>query len=184
MSIKSTPIALPESGEIAIASKKSHGFSIIFNYVEVLKPLPSVLLAYIGAGAAVIAGGGQLTARLGLVAVAALIASAGANGLTNYLDRDIDNRLRRTCWRALPSKRINPPKKVLPLIISLIMAGLALAWMLHPCVFAADAGGTLVAATWRKKVTCVFPQGVLASCAPVLMGWLAIRQSLTLELWQ
>jgi protoheme IX farnesyltransferase len=49
-------------------------------------------------------------------------------------------------------------------------------------VFLADAGGTLVAATWRKKMTCVYPQGVLASCAPILMGWLAVNRSLSWEL--
>jgi len=156
---------------------------MIGSYIQVLKPLPSSLLAYIGAGAAVIAGGGQITPRLGLVLAAVLTASAGANGLTNYLDRDIDARMQRTCWRALPSKIIYPPEKALPLIIGLIIAGLALAWRLHPYVFLADACGTLVAATWRKKLTCVFPQGVLASCAPVLMGWLAVKQSLSLELW-
>jgi protoheme IX farnesyltransferase len=183
MNVKSSPITLPESGKIALSSKKGRGFSVLFNYIEILKPLPSILLAYIGVGAAVIAGGGQLTPRLGLVLAAVLIASAGANGLTNYLDRDIDARMRRTCWRALPSKKIYPPAKALPLIFALIVAGLVLAWLLHPYVFIADAMGTLVAATWRKKITCVFPQGVLASCAPVMMGWLAIKQSPTLELW-
>lgn len=156
---------------------------MVGSYIQVLKPLPSILLAYIGTGAAIIAGGGQITPRLVLVLAAILAASAGANGLTNYLDRNIDTRMQRTCWRALPSKIIYPPEKALPLIIGLIIAGLALAWRLHPYVFLADVFGTLVAATWRKKITCVFPQGVLASCAPVLMGWLAIKQSLSMELW-
>jgi protoheme IX farnesyltransferase len=183
MTAKYIPVTLPESSRTLPALKRGKGFSTVPSYVEVLKPLPSLLLAYIGVGAAFIAGEGQLTPRLGLVTAAVLMASAGANGLTNYLDRDIDARLRRTCWRALPSKKIYPPAKALPLIIGLMIAGLALAWWLHPYVFAADAAGTLVAATWRKKVTCVFPQGVLASCAPVMMGWLAIKQSLTPELW-
>jgi protoheme IX farnesyltransferase len=59
---------------------------------------------------------------------------------------------------------------------------MVLAWWLHPFAFLADLAGTLVAATWRKKVTCVYPQGVLASCAPVLMGWLAIKPALGWEL--
>ncbi len=183
MTIKYTPITMPESGRKAFTSRKGRGLSVILSYIEVLKPLPSILLAYIGVGAAVIAGAGQLSSRLWLILAAVLTASAGANGLTNYLDRDIDARMRRTCWRALPSKKIYPPAKALPLITGLIVAGLVLAWQLHPYVFIADALGTLVAATWRKKITCVFPQGVLASCAPVMMGWLAIRQSLTPELW-
>jgi protoheme IX farnesyltransferase len=155
---------------------------VVGNYIEVLKPLPTVLLAFIGVAVAVIAGGGQLSLKLLLVLAAVLIAAAGANGLTNYLDRGIDARMQRTCLRALPSQAISPPAKVLPMIAGLIIIGLGLAWVLNPYVFLADAGGTLVAATWRKKVTCVYPQGVLASCAPVLMGWLAVNRSLSWEL--
>jgi len=151
-------------------------------YLEVLKPLPSMLLAFIGLCAAFIAGEGQLSYRLLLVLATVLIAAAGANGLTNYLDRDIDARMRRTSCRVLPSKTIYPAKKVLPLIVGLIVAGLVLSGYLHPNVFLADLGGTLVAATWRKKVTCVYPQGVIASCAPILMGWLALNQALSWEL--
>ena len=70
----------------------------------------------------------------------------------------------------------------MPLIIGLIIVGLVLAWQLHPFAFLADLFGTLVAATWRKKVTCVYPQGVLASCAPILMGWLAVKPAVSWEL--
>ena len=148
----------------------------IKNYIEVLKPRESSLLTFIGVCAAFIAGNGQPPINiLLLVAVTILIASAGANGLTNYLDRDFDAKMRRTRHRALPSRRIYPPQKVLPLTIGLVIAGLVLAWQLHPFAFAADLVGTMIAATWRKRLTCVFPQGAVAGCAPVLMGWFAIR---------
>jgi len=158
--------------------ERSAGISSVSNYIEVTKPLPSLLLAFIGLAAAIIAGEGQLSFRLLLVLAAILIASAGANGLTNYLDRDIDARMERTRCRALAAGNINPPEKVLPWIIGLIVVGLALAWLLNPLVFIADLVGTLVAATWRKKITCVYPQGVIASCAPVFMGWLAVTPGL------
>lgn len=162
--------------------KRGTGIGRAIDYIEVLKPLPSLLLAFIGLCAAIIAGKGQLSAKLLLALVAVLIAAAGANGLTNYLDRDIDARMQRTSCRVLPSKRIYPPQKILPLVISLIVIGLVLAWYLHPFAFLADLFGTLVAATWRKKVTCVYPQGVIASCAPILMGWLAISPAVSWEL--
>jgi len=151
------------------------------NYFEVLKPLPSILLAFIGLCVAFVAGGGELSAKLLLVVVTILVAAAGANGVTNYLDRKIDARMQRTMNRALPSKRIYPPHKVLPLLIGLIVIGMVLAWHLHPYAFIADLVGTLTAATWRKKVTCVYPQGVIASCAPIFMGWFAIRPTLSWE---
>jgi protoheme IX farnesyltransferase len=167
---------------LCLPSKQGSIWRAVANYLGVLKPLPTVLLAFIGVAAAVIAGEGQLSLRLLMVLAAVLTASAGANGLTNFLDRDIDARMERTNCRALPSGAISPPVKVLPLIIGLIAVGLVLAWLLHPYVFIADAAGTLVAATWRKKVTCVYPQGVLASCAPVLMGWLEVNRTLSWEL--
>ncbi len=174
--------SIPSKNIFWLWFKRGLGIGRVVHYIEVLKPLPSILLAFIGLCAAIIAGGGQLSLKLLLVLVAVLIAAAGANGLTNYLDRDLDARMQRTCFRVLPSKRIYPPKKVLPLVIGLIVIGLVLAWYLHPFAFVADLFGTLVAATWRKKVTCVYPQGVLASCAPILMGWLAIRQAVSWEL--
>ncbi len=155
----------------------------VINYVGVLKPLPSILLTFTGVVAAVIAGEGQLSPKLLLLMAAILLTAVGANGVTNYLDRNIDARMRRTQNRALPAKRIYPPQKVLPLVISLIIVGLVLAWRLHPFALLAGLGGTLAAATWRKKVTCVYPQGVVASCAPVLMGWFAVKPALGWEIW-
>jgi len=111
-----------------------------------------------------------------------LLASAGANGLTNYLDRDVDARMERTQNRALPSKRIEPPEKVLPLTIGLVIIGLALAWQLHPLCFLFDIIGTTAAVVWRKRATCVFPQGMIAGCAPVLMGWFAITPAFSWEI--
>lgn len=121
---------------------------------------------------------GQLIA----VGVAVLLVSAGANGLTNYLDRDIDARMERTRHRALPARRIYPPEKVLPLTIGLTVVGLGLAGWLHWLAFVFGLVGTLASLVWRKRATCVFPQGVIAGCAPVLMGWWAVRPSFDWEL--
>ena len=149
-------------------------YKTVRNYIEVLKPRESSLLTYIGVCAAIIAGDGQISLKLLFIAVTILIASAGANGLTNYIDRDVDARMQRTRHRALPSNRIDPPEKVLPLIIGLTVIGLALAWVLDPLCFYSDLIGTIAAVVWRHRATCVFPQGVIASCAPLLMGWFAI----------
>ncbi len=141
------------------------------------------MLAFIGACAAVIAGDGFPSPdRFWLVTVAILLGSAGCNGLTNYLDCGIDKMMPRTSHRVLPSRRIYPPAKVLPLNISLIISGLALAWYLHPLAFVAGLAGAIAAVAWRKRATCVFPQGMIASCAPVLIGWLAIRPTLNWEI--
>ena len=147
-----------------------------------LKPRASILLTFIGVSAAIIAANGSLSPGLLLIALAIFLASAGANGMTNYLDCGIDSRMRRTSHRALPSRRIYPSRKVLPLTLSLVVAGLGLAWYLHPLCFIADAAGTSAALVGRKRSTCVFPQGMIASCAPVLMGWFAINPGFSWEI--
>lgn len=158
------------------------GYKIVRDYVEVLKPRETSLLTFIGVCAAIIAGEGHLPLdKLLFVLIVILLGSAGINGLTNYLDRDVDARMQRTRHRALPSKRIYPAEKVLPLTIGLVIIGLVLAWQLHPFCFISGLVGTVAAIIWRKRWTCVFPQGILASCAPVLIGWFAIEPTFS---WQ
>lgn len=134
------------------------------------------------ASAIVAAGGQPPPGRLVLALFAILVASVGANGLTNYLDRSVDARMQRTRSRVLPSKRIHPPQKVLPLLLGLVVTGLVLAGLLHWSVLVVDLAGTVTAVVWRKRITCVFPQGAVASCTPVLMGWLAVRPALDWEI--
>ena len=156
---------------------------MVKDYIGVLKLRESSLLTFIGICAAIIAGDGHPPLNLLFLAlITILLATAGANGLTNYLDRDVDARMRRTRHRALPSKRIYPPQKVLPLTIGLVIIGLVLAWQLHPLCFISDLIGTLAAVVWRKRWTCVFPQGMLAGCAPVAMGWFAIEPTFSWEI--
>jgi heme o synthase len=153
------------------------------DYVEVIKPRETALLVFIGVITAVVAGGGPLeTGRLLFTLTAILAASAGANGLTNYLDRNLDARMERTRGRALPSGRIYPAQRVLYLTASLSILGFVMAWLLHPYAFLADLVGTAAAVIYRKRVTCVFPQGMIASCAPVLMGWFAVRSTVNWEI--
>ena len=159
------------------------GYKIVRDYVEVLKPRQSSLLTYIGVCVAIIAGDGHPPLdKLLFVLIVILLGSAGVNGLTNYLDRDVDARMQRTRHRALPSKRIYPAEKVLPLTIGLVIIGLVLAWQLHPFCFLSGLVGTIAAIIWRKRWTCVFPQGMLASCAPVLIGWFAIEPAFSWQL--
>ena len=82
----------------------------------------------------------------------------------------------RTSNRALPSRRIDPPQKVLPLIIGLIIVGLVLAWVLHPLCFLFGLIGVIASSIWRKTISCTF-LGMVASCSPVLIGWFAVSSA-------
>jgi len=149
----------------------------IIDYISVLKPKETSLLVFIGACAALFAASsldtGFPAGDFVLTVIALTLGSAGANGLTNYLDRDVDARMKRTCTRVLASKKIDPPRKALPLIIVFIAGGLILAWLLSPICFAIGLAGILASGIWRKTISCTY-FGIIAGSAPVLIGWYAI----------
>ncbi len=153
-----------------------------YNYIEVLKPRESFLLIFIGASGAVIAAGGiPSLGRLMLILLAVSLGCGGCNGLTNYLDRGVDHLMRRTCTRSLPSHRIYPPQKVLPLVLGLIGIGLAISWYLNPLCFIAGIIGTVAAIVWRKTAwTHIL--GSVSGVSPLLIGWFAIRPEFNLTL--
>ena len=154
----------------------------VWNYVEVLKPRETSLLAFIGFCAAIVAAKGfPWSGWLLLTLVAITLGSGGVNGLTNYIDREIDGRMQRTKHRSLPSKRIDPPERALFFTIALTVVALGLAWLLHPLCFAVGMIGTLAAVIKRKTVLCPLLGGI-SGCAPVLIGWFAFEQEFSLHL--
>ena len=168
---------------VAISRGKS-----ILNYIEVLKPRESGLHILMGIVAALIVIGGVITAggvfplREFVIAVLAIACGVpGCNGLTNYLDRNIDAKMQRTCLRALPSSRIYPPEKSLPFIVTLIVLGITLAWFINIWCFISGLVGVIAAALWRKTSWEVF-LGIVAGCAPVLIGWFAIKPVFDLQI--
>ncbi|OGO02990.1 MAG: hypothetical protein A2Y59_05510 [Chloroflexi bacterium RBG_13_52_14] len=154
----------------------------IIDYITVLKPRETVLLAFIGICAAIIAAQGNPPLDvLGIALVAIVLGSAGANGLTNYLDRNVDARMTRTHLRALPAERIIPAKRALVWSIFLILVALAVAWYLDPLCFVFGLVGTVAASVFRKRVMCVI-QGGIAGCAPVLIGYVAVTHRLDMTI--
>jgi len=152
---------------------------VLLDYPNVLKPRETSLLVFIGACSAIVSAaavGGVFPVGVFILTVIAITCgSAGANGLTNYLDRDVDAKMARTRGRALPAGRIKPPWKVLPIIAALIVAGLVLAWLLSPLCFAIGLVGILASGILRKTVSCTY-FGIIAGSSPVLIGWYAISQ--------
>lgn len=153
-----------------------------WDYVEVLKPRETSLLVFIGLCTAIVAAGGIPAAdRLLLTLGAITLGSGGVNGLTNYIDREIDARMQRTRRRCLASKRIKPPEKALAYCLVVTAIALGMAWVLHPWCFWAGLMGTVTAVILRKTVFCPF-LGAISGCAPVLIAWFAFKPQFELPL--
>lgn len=154
----------------------------VWSYIEVLKPRETSLLVFIGLCAAIVAEQGfPDTGKLLLTIVVITLGSGGVNGLTNYIDREIDSRMQRTRNRCLASRRIDPPEKALLFTLALTLVALGLAWFLHPLCFVVGLIGTLTAVIKRKTVLCPF-LGAISSCAPVLIAWFAFKPEFDLPL--
>lgn len=154
----------------------------LFDYIEVLKPRETGLLALIGLSSGIVAAKGWPPPYLFMLSLTAIaLGSAGCNGLTNYLDRKIDAKMLRTHNRALASGRIYPAEKVLPLVIGLLITALALAWILHPVCFVLGLTGIMASALWRKTISCTL-LGIVAGCTPVLIGWFAVNPAFNLQI--
>ncbi|MEA3442683.1 MAG: UbiA family prenyltransferase [Chloroflexota bacterium] len=168
---------------IAVIKTKS-----VWNYIEVLKPRESGLHTLMGVVAALVAVGDIVASgnvfplrEFVLAAVAIACGIPGCNGLTNYLDRNVDAQMQRTCLRALPSRRIYPPEKSLPVIVTLVILGLALAWLINLLCFICGLVGVIAAVLWRKTSLEVF-LGIVAGWSPVLIGWFAIKPVFSLQI--
>jgi heme o synthase len=153
--------------------------SNLVSYILVLKPRETALILFIGACSAIIAAstlpGVFPAGNFVLILIALTLGSAGANGLTNYLDRNADAKMTRTCRRVLPARKIDPPEKALYLTLALIAASLVLAWLLSPVCFYIGLVGFVCSALWRKTISCTL-FGIVAGSAPVLIGWYAMTK--------
>ena len=123
-----------------------------------------------------------------VVLVGGSFAAGAANALNCYIDRDIDQVMRRTKRRPLPSHTVAPRSA---LIFGLTLAALSVAlmavftnWLATGLTLAAIAYYDLVYTKWLKRTT---PQntfwGGACGAAPVLIGWAAVTGSLAPAAW-
>ena len=114
--------------------------------------------------------------------VALFISIAGANALSNYIDRDIDAKMKRTCNRALPSGKISP-KEAIRFAVATIIVGLIVAfyvsfyeffWILIGVVF----DPVLYNFLSKRRTYYNILIGSIAGGAPVMAGWSAVSGAL------
>ncbi len=175
------------AGELAEA-KKELGVvrQTIANYVDLMKPHVTVLLLGVTAAAMAIAKQGLPPLALVIpTLLGGAMAAGSANCINCYIDRDIDQIMGRTQRRSLPSGRVEPQQAllfgiflgvgsfiVLALFVNLLSAVLACSAILF-YVF--------VYTLWLKRSTVQnIVIGGAAGAVPVLVGWAAITNSLSL----
>jgi protoheme IX farnesyltransferase len=158
----------------------------ISSYVNLIKPHVTVLLLGTTAASMTIAKGalpppGLVVATL----LGGAMAAGSANCLNCYLDRDIDQIMGRTQRRSLPAGRVQPQQAlifgivlgigsfiILTTFVNLLSAALALAAILF-YIFVYTLG---LKRTSAQNIVI----GGAAGAVPVLVGWAAVTNTITL----
>jgi len=158
----------------------------IANYVDLMKPHVTVLLLGVTAAAMAIARQGLPPLVLVIpTLLGGAMAAGSANCINCYIDRDIDQIMGRTQRRSLPSGRVEPQRAlvfgiflgvgafiILTAFVNLLSAVLACSGILF-YVF--------VYTMWLKRSTVQnIVIGGAAGAVPVLVGWAAITNNLSL----
>jgi len=181
--IGALPTAQPESPLLAAMR------DVVQAYVALTKPRIIVLLLITTVPAMVLAAGA--IPSLWLVAatlVGGAISAGSANAINMYLDRDIDEVMRRTRGRPLPAHAVAPDDALrfgfvlgassfvfLAMTVNVLAAVLSLA---------AIAFYVFVYTMWLKRSTTQnIVIGGAAGAAPALVGWAAVTGTLAMPAW-
>ncbi|HEY0430483.1 MAG TPA: heme o synthase [Pyrinomonadaceae bacterium] len=111
--------------------------------------------------------------------------AAGASVLNQFSERDLDGRMRRTARRPLPAEELSP-RQALVFGVAVAFAGMLYVLLLLNALTALLGFLTLITYVFvytplkTKTRLCTFV-GAFPGAAPVLMGWSATTNSLTLE---
>ena len=162
---------------------------LVSDMVALTKPAIMSLLLLTAVGAMFLAARGVPPfSLLAATIVGGAAASGGASALNHYFDRDIDEVMRRTRRRPLPSHRVPDEWAVGLGIVLNIIAFAVLALFANVLAAALAIAGTLfyilVYTLWLKRSTVQnIVIGGAAGAIPPLVGWAAVTGSLDLEAW-
>ncbi len=152
-------------------------------YVALTKPRIIELLLITTVPTMVLAQGGVPSVWLMIaVVVGGTLAAGGANAMNQFVDRDIDDLMRRTRRRPLPSHAISPSAA---LAFGIVLSVASFVWLavlvnLLSALLALSAIGfyVFVYTIWLKRST---PHNIViggaAGCVPVLVAWASVTGS-------
>lgn len=169
--------------------ERSRVVDVLVSYYELSKPRIVALLIFTTLTAMFIAAKGfPSLGSLLFTLVGGSAAAAGASALNQYLDREMDGRMKRTAKRPIPSGRVQPIAALvygLGMIFGAFLTlGLGVNWLAAWLSF----GGAvyyviLYTVLLKRNTTMNIVIGGGAGAMPVLVGWAAVTGTLSIEAW-
>jgi protoheme IX farnesyltransferase len=181
-----------DSPSVSITDPDAQGSGwreVVGAYVALTKPRIIELLLITTVPAMVLAADGWPGTWLVLATlIGGTLSAGGANTLNNYIDRDIDEQMKRTSRRPLPRHRVKPTN-ALRFGVVLGVAGFLFLWVTSNLLAASLSTAALLFYVFVYSLTLkrTTPQNIViggaAGAAPVLVGWAAVTGSLALSAW-
>jgi heme o synthase len=174
------------AGAVRRSSQLTRVRHVAAAYVGLTKPRIIELLLVTTVPAMFLAAAGvpQLKVVLATM-IGGCLAAASANAFNCVLDRDIDERMRRTRRRPLPRHAVGPlGATIFGMILGIaatLWLGYFVNWLSAALAMGANAFYIAVYTLWLKRRT---PQNIIwggiAGCFPPLIGWTAVTGSVAL----
>lgn len=157
-------------------------------YVQLTKPNIALYVVMLAAACAYVAGSGR-PGWLVLVhlAVGVGLTTAGALALNQFLEREVDGRMRRTRTRPIPQARVSPGGALL-FAVALMAAGLGhlaywVGWLPTALTAASAASYNFVYTPLKSRSYAATLAGAFPGAIPALIGWSAVTGGLELGGW-
>jgi protoheme IX farnesyltransferase len=157
------------------------------DYVQLTRPrLSAMSLLTVAAGAVLASGGTPDWRVVAHVLVGAALVAAGASALNQWLEREVDTRMRRTQDRPLPAGRLRPGEVLVFGIASAAGGVVYLAVTLVNPLAAAVAALTFLTYVFvytplKRRTTLNTLVGAVPGALPPVIGWAAVRGSVGAE---
>ncbi len=173
-----------EAFNIATASASRR----VADFYELTKPR-IVLMVLVTAFVGYYAGSGSVPdySHLLQMLLGTALAAGGTLTLNQFLERETDARMARTCRRPLPDGRVHP-NDALWFGIALTLSGLSYLVLSVNLLSAVVAASITVSYLWaytpmkRMSSLCV-PVGAVPGALPPVIGWVAARGELSVDAW-
>lgn len=169
---------IPSTAETAQVRTAPSALALARDVALLGKPRLSGLVICTAAGGMWLAPGHLDGMRAVIVLSATTLVVGAANALNNYLERDVDARMRRTRDRPLPSGRLDPWVALAVGVCLPAFAIPALAWFAN-ALTAALAAVALVTyvciyTPMKQRSTAALFVGAVPGAIPPLMGWTGV----------
>jgi protoheme IX farnesyltransferase len=158
-------------------------------YVALTKPRIIELLLITTVPAMVLAAGSWPGTWLVIATlVGGTLSAGGANALNSYVDRDIDEVMRRTRRRPLARHEVSP-RSALVFGVTLGVAGFGWLWVITNLMAASISTAALLFYVFvytiglKRRSTQNIVIGGAAGAAPTLVGWAAVTGSVGVPAW-